>query len=100
MVYASCDISIATKGSLNGSDIAQIWGLPFSLSNSESGSGAVNYFNNLNQNVNWIGFTGQSGTTSLLFRITTAAAASISNGTWTNLYQNGTRVFLTIVYST
>jgi hypothetical protein len=101
LVVATCDITLTTKGTTTGGDLALIHGLPFTAISAVSGIGgaSVDFFATLNQNITYISGT-QQGDTTILLRITTSATTGTSNGTYSGLYASGTRLFLTIVYMT
>jgi len=99
LVCATFSVVLSAKGTITG--FAVIKGLPFasnSTANAVSGS-SIGYFASLAVNSTWVGFQLSTNATIFYLETTTAAQATVTDMTTTNI-GNTTRFDGTIVYRT
>jgi hypothetical protein len=99
LVCATFSVVLSAKGTITG--FAVIKGLPFasnSTANAVSGS-SIGYFASLAVNSTWVGFQLSANATIFYLETTTAAQATVTDMTTTNI-GNTTRFDGTIVYRT
>jgi hypothetical protein len=98
VVYFKCYVQLAVLGS-GGSGAFYINGLPFSSrGSSHFFPVSVGFFDSLNGNVNYITGTVQPSSSSIRFRITTAAAATIGDMTFSTYIKQSSQFIVSGCY--
>jgi hypothetical protein len=89
------DITINTIGTGSTSNITN---LPFTAISEMSATGSVSYYTGTAVSFTWIGCYAAGGTTNVAFVGNTASAATTAGYNGIALFQNGSRVLVSIVY--